>query len=95
MKEFSKIEHNVAQEKVESAAVCYNGKIYKASTHAMALLALGKEHRKFSLEEIQQGFITSKGRFVDREQAEVIAKNASQTSVEENELHSENLKNGV
>ena len=38
-----------------------------------------------------QGFLTSKGRFVDREMASVIAFNANQTEVERETLYSEDI----
>ncbi len=61
-------------EKVKAPAVRVGGKIYEDLNHGMAAdKAEAELGRPFQLEEIESGFTTSAGRFVDRDEAALIA----------------------
>lgn len=65
-----------APESVRSAAILWNGEVYAAATHGMALLNLKKTHPEYRA--VSEGFVTSTGRFVSREEAKEIAERAEQ-----------------
>lgn len=91
------------KEKIICAAVRFNGKVWMGHRHPHALAAM-KDELSYTMNRFQmieastdrdQGFVTSTGRFVDREEAHIIAGEAKQiTSKEYNEdtkLYSEDL----
>lgn len=63
-------------ESIRSAAILWNGEVYTAATHGMALLDLKKSHPDYRA--VTEGFMTSMGRFVSREEAKEIAERAEQ-----------------
>jgi hypothetical protein len=71
-------------EKVKNAAVRFNGKIYEGPNHGMALdraaTELGKTQDELfeQIDQNTEGFMTTTGRFVSREEADVIAKGQGQ-----------------
>lgn len=50
------------------------------------------ERQKLGIHEKEQGFITSKNRFVSRSEASIIARKAGQIHIDIKELHSEDLR---
>lgn len=77
-------------ENIECAAIKYKGRIYIGVRHESAIYkaCLGEGHypRRYT-----DGFLTSFGRFVSRQEAAVIAWDARQTRVKYDFLYSENL----
>lgn len=67
-----------APEKIASAALKYGGKLYEGLNHGFALENILKENPSAGMKDIQDGFTTSKGRFVSREEAYDIADKAKQ-----------------
>ncbi|HEY4489064.1 MAG TPA: hypothetical protein VJA87_01125 [Candidatus Paceibacterota bacterium] len=67
-------------EKITAAAIRCEGVIFSGSTHADAFLALKEKSPEWNWDEhtLEDGFVTSSGRFVSREEASQIAKNANQ-----------------
>lgn len=67
---------------IESAAIKFeDGRVFTGQIHAEALIAAGEEFGVHNLDRISgyiDGFVTSTGRFVDREEAGVIAKATQQ-----------------
>ncbi|OGY99670.1 MAG: hypothetical protein A3B13_01280 [Candidatus Liptonbacteria bacterium RIFCSPLOWO2_01_FULL_45_15] len=90
-------------ERIQTAALLLGDQMYTGQTHLEALVALQKEHPDYNTwvgeRAPKQGFITSTGRFVDRDEAGKIADNAEQLEhLESNsrrrargDLHSEDL----
>ncbi|MFA5998173.1 MAG: hypothetical protein WC814_02190 [Candidatus Paceibacterota bacterium] len=71
----------VTPESIQSAAIRFNGGTYTGINHAYAIRQLEKEHpdwQSVNKEPVQEGFLTSAGRFVDRDEAGEIAERASQ-----------------
>lgn len=97
-----------ADESIRSAAVRHEGEIYEGALHSdayeAAAQATGKEFGDVIAKAKPQdaGFMTSKGRFVDREEAAEIANAAQQTDRQaplgyvgwDNSLSAENLPEG-
>ena len=70
-----------APESILSAAIRFNDMMYAGTNHATAIRELEKDHPdwyKMSKEPVQEGFLTSAGRFVDRNEAGEIAERAEQ-----------------
>ena len=70
-------------EKIVAAAIRFNGEIVTGVNHALATRQLEKMHpdwQKMSTEPVEEGFLTSSGRFVDRREAAEIAERAAQTN---------------
>jgi len=71
-------------ERVKNAAVRFNGKVYEGPNHGMALdraaTELGKTQDELfeQIDQNTEGFVTTTGRFVSREEADVIAKGQGQ-----------------
>lgn len=69
-------------EKIVAAAMRYRGEMFVAPTHAAAIEKLLKVFPDWEtaedLETAEQGFLTSKNRFVDRAEAGSIARAAGQ-----------------
>jgi hypothetical protein len=74
-------------ERIKLAALKYRGKVYTGKTHFQALQAIEDANPDIAdegigtwswIEDIEEGFTTSKGNFVDRDQALEIAKAAGQ-----------------
>jgi len=64
----------LATEKIASAALKYGGKIYEGLNHGFALNTILDETKgAATMHDIQDGFTTSHGRFVSREEAYKIA----------------------
>ncbi|MDD5318797.1 MAG: hypothetical protein PHF79_03215 [Candidatus Pacebacteria bacterium] len=73
----------VEQEKneaISAAALEYEGELFTAHSHAEAFLLLEKARPNFIDSEVHDGFITTTGRFVDRDEALEIAKQTQQVS---------------
>ena len=72
-------------ERITSAAIKFNGEIVRGLSHGLAVLELEKIHpnwKTISHDPVEEGFLTSSGRFVDRKEAAEIADRAEQTSEE-------------
>jgi len=72
----------IVLEKIASAAIKFNGEIITGINHALAIMKMEKIHpdwQKMSTEPVEEGFLTSSGRFVDRREAAEIAERAEQT----------------
>jgi hypothetical protein len=71
-------------ETIEAAALLIGGQIFTGKNHAEAQMSADDELGRNWLDEfsndLRDGFITSKGRFVERDEAAQIAKNAQQIS---------------
>lgn len=75
----SKFEDN--KESITTAAILYAGEIFTGLMHADALQAILRKYPELKLSAstgLTDGFMTSKGRFVDRQEAGAIAKAAQQ-----------------
>lgn len=84
-------------ESVSTAAFKHKGKIYTAPTHGQAILKAAG--RKGDIDSVaasgHDGFMTSKGRFVDRSEASIIARKANQESdrpIKNDTLYVHNLR---
>lgn len=62
-------------EEIVKSAIRYENKIYTGFDHGQCFTQLPQGHKG---SEIEQGFITNEGRFVDRKEAMKIAKNSGQ-----------------
>lgn len=79
-------------ETIVKAAIRVKYKIYTGFEHGECFKKLQEDGCSFSAEEIEQGFIDSKGNFVDRKQAMIIAKEAGQVGdLQKETLISEDL----
>ena len=70
-----------AKESITTAAILYAGEIFTGLMHADALQAILRKYPELQLNTstgLIDGFMTSKGRFVDRQEAGAIAKAAQQ-----------------
>src|SRR5688572_17743612 len=67
-------------EKIELSAVRFRGEVFTGKTHVDALKELGKRYPDWEAirELLEGGFITTTGRYVDRDEAGKIAMNAGQ-----------------
>lgn len=65
-----------ALESIRSAAVLYNGELYIGRTHGQARIALRSVHPDYRAPT--EGYVTSTGRFVGRQEATEIAERAIQ-----------------
>jgi hypothetical protein len=89
------------KEKIICAGILVNGKVYNGHRHNHCLEAMNSElswtmnRQQISQLEKIQGFITSEGRFVDRQEALKIAREANQilneSEVRGDLLYSEDL----
>lgn len=88
---FTYLYHNEgAEEWITAAAIVYEGKVYTGQRHwpiMQHLLTIGATF----IPNSTQGFVTNKGRFVDRKIAAVIAFDAGQTKVQKSSLTSEDV----
>lgn len=71
-----------AGETIGKAALRYGGKVYEDANHGLAFNKLLEEHANAPMGDIDQGFTTSSGRFVSREEAFDIAKAKDQIKSE-------------
>jgi len=89
-------------ESIQAAALLLGDQMYTGRTHLDAFVALKKEHQDYAWggeRAPKQGFITSTGRFVDRDEAGKIADSVNQLEhLDSNsrrraqgDLHSEDL----
>ena len=79
-------------ETISTAALKYREKIFTGVNHLLALTEAQKEHPGLEFSEVQNGFLTSQGRFVDRDEADLIAKLSGQIKRSwRGHLHSEEL----
>jgi len=66
-------------ERIQSAAIIFDGTIYRGLNHATAIRALERVHPDWQKKEYPvEGFLTNTNRFVDREEAGKIADQAEQ-----------------
>lgn len=72
---------------IKAAAILYQGVLYKGKRHRFII----DENKHVNLKKGQEGFITSQGLFVDREQAAKIAHSAGQIKKAKKRLISEDL----
>ena len=80
-------------EKIASPAISDNGKIYTGKDHEAIRQSMPEGSKKGA--DANTGFVTDKGRFIGREEAQTMAKAQGQFKQEvkgPNELHSEELK---
>ena len=64
------------QRTIVKAAIKYKDKIYTGFDHGECFIQMPSGHK--GSEDVEQGFITDDGRFVDRKEAMKIARNAGQ-----------------
>ena len=69
-----------ARESIASAAVLFDGKPYTGPNHAYIMTKLSLEHPDWKNHSTESGFVTSVGRFVNREEAGEIAHQSEQLS---------------
>jgi len=87
------IDGNVAGETVKNAAVRIDGKVYEGPNHGVALDRAATELGKTQDELLElidgsnDGFVTSTGRFVSREEADQIAKGAGQKKADSSNVN--------
>ncbi len=78
----TKLESEKLPEKIEAAAIQFeDGSVFTGQIHADALIAAGEELGVHHIDKITgyiEVFVTSSGRFVDREKAGALAKAARQ-----------------
>jgi|GEM_PF-3555520 hypothetical protein len=67
-------------EKIDCAVVELNGELFTASNHILALVKLKEKYPDWQQKGVptKDGFLTTSGRFVDREEAFKIAEQADQ-----------------
>lgn len=87
-----------ASEKISGATITYKGKVYTGTTHIDALDKLGRDVDVNSLtnRDIENGFVTDKGRVITRAEALQLAKREKQTTEpnwQSGELHSGHVVN--
>ena len=63
---------------IKVAALLFKGEVYTGNNHIIALDSLKKVHPDWNYQEIKDGFITNRGRFIDRKEASQIAQQAGQ-----------------
>ncbi len=66
------------KERIKASAVRYKGQIFTGQTHGDALLVLEEAFPDYRAREVEDGFVTSSGRYVDRTEAREIAKKNDQ-----------------
>ncbi len=76
-------------ERIQAAALRYKGQVFTGPAHSFAHDKLEKVFPSSNNKEIEQGFITNSGRFVNREDAFKIAQKAKQV---ESTLRGQNPK---
>ncbi len=78
--EFRKPEKDPVVENVVCAALEWQGKLFTGATHALALLEFFAEHpdQEDQRWHAREGFLTNRGRFVDRQEAMRLAIDAGQ-----------------
>jgi hypothetical protein len=69
---------NEELETIKSCAVLYRGEIFKGQIHSDARSEVRKAHLEAKTRDMVEGYVTSKGRFVDRVEAVEIADKADQ-----------------
>ena len=70
-------------EKIDSAAILYHGEIFQGANHGEALdKVIEKYPDAQKADDSGHGFVTSEGRFVDREEALNISDAAGQTETD-------------
>lgn len=67
-----------AQESIKAAALRYKGEIFTGPTHADAVCVLEETYPDYRAREVEDGFVTSTGRYVDRDEALAIAQGKDQ-----------------
>lgn len=80
-------------ESISLAALMYRGEVFSGASHKDIALKLKRKYSdasKISVEELEDGFLTSTGRFVSREEATEIAKACGQIPMD----HKEPLDSG-
>jgi len=70
------------QESIKSAAIKFKGEIIAGVNHAFAIMQLERNYPRANITSLEEGFLTSSGRFVDRREAAEIADQAAQTDEE-------------
>jgi hypothetical protein len=72
--------HKFSPEKIEAAALRVRGKLFTGTSHLQAIEEANKDFPDWetSGELIEDGFLTDRGRFVDRREAGRIAEQANQ-----------------
>lgn len=78
-------------EKIVAAACRKDGKVWTGIRHNEIIEQMIQEGGLFSIDQIEQGFLTSEGRFVSRYDAALIAFGAGQVDILKNSLSSEDL----
>lgn len=85
----SRFQKSMEQERVVAAAIRFQGEVFLGRTHGQAVLAMEKKYPRWQQmtdQPVEEGFSTTVGRFVDRQEADVIATAAAQVE-EEARLH--------
>jgi hypothetical protein len=75
---------------IAAAAILKNGVVYTGRRHGEIIAANYKVVGHFKVEDTQ-GFVTDEGKFVNRQDAGIIAFNANQTKEHHQTLYSEDL----
>lgn len=71
----------VVPEKIATAAIRMDDRIFTGENHMAAIAKMKKEYPNWEEDEnlkLEDGFLTNKGRFVERDEAGLIAKQAGQ-----------------
>lgn len=72
-------------EKIVAAAIRFQGELFLGRTHGQAILMMEKKYpqwQQMTDQPLEEGFSTTTGRFVDREEADEIATAAAQVDEE-------------
>lgn len=83
--EMPRFQKSMEQERVVAAAIQFQGEIFLGRTHGQAVLAMEKKYPRWQQmtdQPVVEGFSTTTGRFVDRQEADVIATAAAQVEEE-------------
>lgn len=86
------------EERIKAAAIRFHGEIFTGPSHADAIFELEKAHPGFDYHDIDsedtQGFVTTNGRWVNREDARKIVNRTGQMkqTLEPDGLISEDLR---
>ncbi len=76
---------------VRAAVMLDSGALFLGRRHCECIAQAIRAGAQKPIRQAQQGFLTSKGRFVSRSIAAMVAHTANQTSVEKHPLTSEDL----
>ncbi len=67
------------EETISAAAIEYEGEIFRGRNHAEAIMEMEMKIPDYEPNKVRDGFVTSTGRYVERDEALEIAKRQGQT----------------